>query len=193
MSRKLVCLMGLLLVFAGTAQGAYGTYYGDRDDRYYNDPYYPGDRYRDELIVRCESRDRRTVYCVVDTRGGVRLVDQHSDRRCIRGQTWGTYSRGIWVSGGCRASFEVNTRGRRDDRYGRTVRCESWDSRTVYCALPTRGGVYLAAQLSRSPCIEGRTWGISRNGVWVTRGCRAEFRVGSRERRYGDDDWYDDY
>lgn len=191
MSRKLVGLMGLLLlVFAGTAQGAYGSYYGDRDDRNYNDPYYSGDRYGEGRIVRCESHDRRTVYCAANTRGGVRLINQHSDRRCIRGRTWGTSSRGIWVSGGCRASFEVNARGRRDDRYGRTVRCESWNSRTVYCSIPTRGGVYLAAQLSRSRCIKGRTWGISRNGVWVSRGCRAEFRVGNRGRRYDDGNRY---
>ena len=33
-------------------------------------------------------------------------------------------------------------------------------------------------QLSRKPCVENQTWGRSRNGVWVTNGCRAEFVIG---------------
>lgn len=195
MSRKFALLMGLLLcAFAGSASADYyGSGYYDNDrDRYDDDDRYGdryGDRYRDRYggrIVRCESRDRRTVYCGVDTRGGVRLVDQHSDRRCIRGRTWGTSSRGIWVSNGCRASFAINARGRGDGRYGRSFRCESRDSRTVYCNVDSRGGVRLVRQLSNTPCLEGRTWGESRNGVWVSRGCRAEFRVGDRGGRdYG--------
>jgi len=30
-----------------------------------------------------------------------------------------------------------------------------------------------------SPCTRGRSWGYSRDAVWVSRGCRAEFAVGS--------------
>jgi hypothetical protein len=37
--------------------------------------------------------------------------------------------------------------------------------------------VQLLRTLSDSACIEGRTWGWDRNGVWVDRGCRAEFSV----------------
>ena len=32
-------------------------------------------------------------------------------------------------------------------------------------------------QLSRAACIQGRTWGYGRNGIWVSDGCRAEFRT----------------
>lgn len=194
MSRKFAFLFGLLmLVLAGSAQAAYG-YYDSRP--YYNDDYYDDDYddrdYRYGRIVRCESRDRRTVYCGVDIRGGVRLVDQHSEARCIRGRTWGTSSRGIWVTGGCRASFEINARSRYDDRYGRVIRCESRDSRTVYCSVDSRYGVHLISQRSSSPCIEGSTWGIARNGIWVSRGCRADFRVGDRSD-YGYRDDYNRY
>jgi hypothetical protein len=35
----------------------------------------------------------------------------------------------------------------------------------------------LVRQRSGSPCIEGRTWGRDRSGVWVDRGCRADFEV----------------
>jgi hypothetical protein len=194
-SRKIACLMGLLLVvLAGSAQATYG-YYDNANGGYYpdnpyNTPYNDsryddryGDRYGDRRLVRCDSRDRRTVYCAVNIRGSVRLVDQHSDRRCVRGRTWGTNSRGIWVTDGCRATFEINARDY--DRYGRVIRCESRDSRTVYCGVDSRAGVRLVRQLSSSPCIEGRSWGVARDGIWVSRGCRADFRVGDRDYGYG--------
>jgi hypothetical protein len=33
-------------------------------------------------------------------------------------------------------------------------------------------------QRSGSPCIQGQTWGYSRNQIWVDRGCRADFQLG---------------
>ena len=39
-----------------------------------------------------------------------------------------------------------------------------------------RQGVQLVRQLSSSPCVQGRSWGYGRNGIWVAQGCRAEFR-----------------
>lgn len=69
---------------------------------------------------------------------------------------------------------------------GGVVRCESSDGRTRQCAADTRGGVRLIRQVSRGPCIEGRTWGWSRDGIWVTQGCRAEFATGYGGRKaYG--------
>lgn len=190
------CVLGLALCFgAGGAAAQYrdDPYYDDdRDDYRYEDRpqddyYYDRDRRYDERydgryrqIVVCESRDRRTNYCSADTRGGVRLVRQLSDRRCVRGGNWGTNQRGIWVTDGCRAEFEVQG----VHRYGETVRCESKDNRTRYCRVETRHGVRLWRQLSRSPCVEGRSWGVTRNSIWVTRGCRADFRVGDRGGAY---------
>ena len=60
--------------------------------------------------------------------------------------------------------------------YGNTIRCESNDGRTRECAMDTRGGVQLVRQISKAACIEGRSWGIGRNGVWVSQGCRGEFQ-----------------
>lgn len=68
-----------------------------------------------------------------------------------------------------------------DDDSG-IVRCESPNGRTRQCPADTRGGVRLARQASRAPCIQGETWGYGRAGIWVTRGCRGEFALG-----YGDD------
>lgn len=60
---------------------------------------------------------------------------------------------------------------------GAIVRCESRDHRTRHCWADTRGGVFLVNQLSRADCWEGSTWGWDRGGIWVSGGCRAEFRV----------------
>ena len=60
---------------------------------------------------------------------------------------------------------------------GDIIRCESSDGRTRECAANTRAGVQLVRQLSRAACIQGRTWGYGRNGIWVSDGCRAEFRT----------------
>ena len=144
---------------------------------------------------RCESTGGRTNYCNVDVRGGVALVRQLSRGACIEGQSWGWDRRGVWVSQGCRAEFEVGGRpgggwagGGYGDGYGGgpgqgygggdRVVCESQGGRQNFCGIDTRGGVVLIRQLSRGACIEGRTWGWDRRGVWVSEGCRAEFAAG---------------
>lgn len=59
-----------------------------------------------------------------------------------------------------------------------TVTCESRHGRYNYCRIDTDGKVELVRQLSRDDCREGRSWGYDDRGVWVDRGCGAEFRVG---------------
>ncbi|MEZ5454919.1 MAG: DUF3011 domain-containing protein [Lysobacteraceae bacterium] len=125
-------------------------------------------------VVRCESFSDRTEVCEVDTRGGVNLVEQHSRTACIEGRTWGTDRRGIWVSNGCRATFEVYSRPMGGDNI---VLCESFNDRESVCGISPRSEVRLLRQKSRSACVEGSTWGVDRRGLWVTRGCRGEFEV----------------
>jgi hypothetical protein len=48
------------------------------------------------------------------------------------------------------------------------------------CAASTAGGVVLQHQLGGT-CTEGVTWGFDPGGVWVDRGCAAEFAVGPQE------------
>lgn len=60
-----------------------------------------------------------------------------------------------------------------------TIRCESRDGRTQRCSVDTRGGVTLKRQLSTAGCWQGDTWGYDRRGIWVSNGCRADFRVGA--------------
>lgn len=57
------------------------------------------------------------------------------------------------------------------------VRCESPDTRRVHCPMDTSRGVVLVRQLSQNACIRDTDWGVDTLGVWVARGCRAEFRA----------------
>ncbi|WP_368563663.1 DUF3011 domain-containing protein [Pseudoxanthomonas sp. UTMC 1351] len=141
-------------------------------------------------IVRCDSNDGRHRTCAIPRGGHVRLVRQVSKTRCVEGHNWGRERGAIWVNRGCRAEFEVSRRGGgwggggwgggwngdHGNGHGQVFRCDSNDRRTRYCEVNARR-VSLVRQVSRTPCIEGRTWGQDRRGVWVTEGCRAEFRA----------------
>jgi len=59
---------------------------------------------------------------------------------------------------------------------GRAVRCESWQYQPARCAADTRGGAQLV-QVLGGTCVQGRTWGFDRGGIWVNNGCRARFRA----------------
>lgn len=139
--------------------------------------------------LRCESRDGRLRECPADVRGGVRLAKQLSRSQCLRGRTWGASRDGVWVSQGCRAEFvyglgsdvDAKTVGRRD----RTLKCESKDGRWKHCLVQAEGQVELSRQLSRSSCLRNQTWGVDQRGVWVSGGCRAEFRITSPEVERG--------
>lgn len=151
---------------------------------------------RGEQVVTCESQDRRLTTCPVDTGAGVELLEQHSKAPCTENQSWGYGPRSIWVSAGCRADFLIypsrrsggsvgsgayaQERGR--DGRGRRARpqvlvCESENRRRAFCPVRIRGGVELHVQLSDAVCEEGYSWGYDAQGIWVSRGCRAEFLV----------------
>lgn len=59
---------------------------------------------------------------------------------------------------------------------GRLLRCES-DGTYRRCPADTAAGVVLARELSTGRCVERSTWGVDGGGIWVDKGCRAEFRV----------------
>jgi hypothetical protein len=61
----------------------------------------------DGQTITCSSDDGGRHYCSVNTRGGVKMVNQRSDARCQQGYSWGYDQRGIWVDHGCRADFAV--------------------------------------------------------------------------------------
>jgi len=47
-----------------------------------------------------------------------------------------------------------------------------------FCNAYTGRGVRLVNQRSGSPCVLGQTWGYNNKGIWVDRGCRADFALG---------------
>ena len=115
--------------------------------------------------------------CPVDTRDGVELVRQRSGSQCVYDRTWGYDDRGIWVDRGCRADFAVGAISW--DGWGDSfnVYCASDDGGRELCPVDARRGVRLIRQRSGSPCILGQTWGYGPRGIWVDRGCRADFRI----------------
>lgn len=140
---------------------------------------YQAQGYGDAQTVRCDSNDNRYRQCEADTRGGVRLLRQYSRTACVEGRTWGYDRRGVWVNDGCRAQFALGRRngGGWGGNGGQTVRCDSNDNRYRQCPIDGRR-VSLVRQYSKSPCVEGRSWGMGRGFVWVKDGCRAEFASG---------------
>jgi hypothetical protein len=61
-----------------------------------------------------------------------------------------------------------------------TIRCQSEGFEYTRCPADTSDGVQLTRQLSDTDCREGQTWGYDRRGIWVDKGCAAEFQFGSR-------------
>ncbi len=59
-----------------------------------------------------------------------------------------------------------------------TVTCESRNFRYSYCRADTDNRVTLVRQRSSTRCRQYDNWGYDNRGVWVDRGCAAEFRVG---------------
>jgi hypothetical protein len=64
-----------------------------------------------------------------------------------------------------------------------SVKCESNNGRRNYCGQ--YGQAQMERQISGSPCIEGRTWGVDQGGLWVDRGCRAYFTIRGSSREGG--------
>jgi DUF3011 family protein len=132
--------------------------------------------------VTCASDDMKRHLCRVDTSRGVQMINQRSGSPCIQGQTWGYSRSGIWVDRGCRADFYLGSGyrpggpGPGGPGYGgATITCSSNNGKRNYCPANTSRGVKLTNQRSGSPCIQGQTWGYDGRGIWVDRGCRADF------------------
>jgi hypothetical protein len=152
-------------------------YYDHRDGGYYEDG-----------GIECRSRDKRYNECWTGYQGRPELVAQLSKTACIEGTTWGFRRGYVWVDRGCQGVF-ADVRGggpgygggRPGYGGGYEITCESRDYRRTFCAVDVgRGGVQLIDQRSDSPCVEGRSWGWDRRGIWVDRGCEGRFAVDGR-------------
>jgi hypothetical protein len=147
-----------------------------------------GTTYRDGPRITCASDDGNRHYCAADTRYGVRMVNQRSGSSCRQGYSWGYDRRGIWVDRGCRADFIVRVLytpgpgpyppGTGYPPPGGIMTCSSDNGGRNFCPAVTRNGVRLVRQRSDAPCRSGYSWGFDQRGIWVDRGCRADFALG---------------
>jgi hypothetical protein len=107
----------------------------------------------------------------------------------VRGQNWGFDRSGLWVDRGCAGRFVDASGGYGggwrppsgwDHRF--QVRCPSDGYRYRFCQvdLGNGGRAYLQRQESNAACIEGRTWGWNRAGIWVDQGCSGVFTIDRR-------------
>jgi Protein of unknown function (DUF3011) len=147
--------------------------------------------------VDCTSRNYAYARCDVPWHDA-RLVKQLSDTQCVRGRNWGIDRRGLWVDGGCAGRFVPAGGGPPpgpgyggggwypgpgwDQRF--SINCASNNYQYNFCGVDMGGGgrARLDRQVSGSSCIEGRTWGWNRAGVWVTQGCAGIFTIDRRWR-----------
>jgi ketosteroid isomerase-like protein len=142
----------------------------------------------ESYLLRCDSDDERRHTCAArGTIGRVELQRQISGSACVQNSTWGWSGDSVWVDRGCRAEFNVYAQAAEpvveynDTARTTTVKCESEDMSYRFCpAGGTVRSARLVRQISGSPCEETRTWGWKSDGVWVSKGCRAEFEVTTR-------------
>jgi len=133
-------------------------------------------------IISCSSDDMKRNYCEADVRGGVQLVKQRSDAACVLDRTWGYNDHGIWVDRGCRADFQVGGSGPDGGNNVYNIYCASDNGRRNLCPTDTRGGVQMVRKRSDAACDYGNSWGYNDRGIWVDRGCRADFQIGGAGR-----------
>jgi len=136
--------------------------------------------------VTCESNDGNRKYCgMVDARQRVSMQRQISGSSCVQDQTWGVDGQGLWVDKGCRATFTIGAYNNgngpgSNNGSANVVTCESNDGNRKYCGDASVGQASLSRQISGSPCVQGTSWGVDTRGLWVDKGCRAEFTTGGR-------------
>jgi hypothetical protein len=82
-----------------------------------------------------------------------------------------------WRGGSDRSDFRRDPDERRSDSNARIASCSSDDGRRRYCDADTRGGVRLVRQRSDVACERDYSWGSDDRGIWVDRGCRADFAL----------------
>ncbi len=164
-------------VFAGMKDGGQFTT-GEGESRLAYRPGRGGQR-----TITCESKKGRYAYCQTDTVGRVRIERQLSDSPCRQYYTWGADGdgRGVWVADGCRAVFVVESYRPPypgPEGGGRTITCKSEGFEYRHCRVERRyNRIRVERQLSDTRCVQGDNWGIERGGIWVDRGCAAEFSV----------------
>lgn len=126
-----------------------------------------------------DGRGRQDLVRDPNSNRGVAVIRIEDPQRGREGYTGDI----MWRGGSDRRDFRRDRDDRRgDESNGRLVSCSSDDGRRRYCDADTRGGVRLVRQRSDVACERGRSWGFDNRGIWVDRGCRADFALGEDGR-----------
>jgi hypothetical protein len=133
--------------------------------------------------ITCESHNSQTEACgTLQPGGNVRLVQQLSNAPCVEGQNWGIRTSpnhdAIWVSGGCRAVFDVQ---------------QSYDNNTADRAVYDNADSQQYADTRHSPAWQ-RGFDDGERGIFDRRADSSDYRDGYRagkdavhnENRYSD-------
>ena len=145
--------------------------------------------------VECNSWKYAYQTCALPGGGRPQLVRVIAGN-CVEGQTWGGGRGQVWVDKGCRGVFLSGRGGgfpgggnpgggypgggypgggNPGDGVAGYVNCQSWNYAYTQCPAPGR-----RAQLDQviaGDCYEGRSFGYTRGGIWVDKGCRARFAI----------------
>lgn len=70
------------------------------------------------------------------------------------------------------------------------IRCSSVNRDRQVCRVQDMSAkqVQLYRQLSNTRCAQGQTWGSNQYGIWVDRGCRADFQVSAKNATASSDE-----
>jgi len=125
----------------------------------------------------CNSDGGRYRECAIGPGYFGRLLRDHSNGRCREGQTWGTRNGVIWVTSGCRGTFE---RMRGNSGGGSAGQgyfdCRSSNGQFHECSIGRGNSARLVREYSQGRCRANSTWGVRNGVVWVTNGCMAQFQ-----------------
>jgi hypothetical protein len=131
-------------------------------------------------IVTCASTTGERITCEADTRYGVAVGRQFGSDECILDENWGFDGGVVWVAEGCSAQFALGGFRLAASAVPATAKklvCESVEGKRSQCAVAGLRGAGLVRQTSDAACVLNRTWGYGSDGIWVDRGCGAEFAV----------------
>jgi hypothetical protein len=113
------------------------------------------------------------------------VVDTYNNGNANNGgyNNQGSYNNGTYNNGSYNNQGTYNNGSSNN---GQTVRCTARNRGNdhTYCQADTSRGVQLVNQVSGT-CTQNSTWGYDSNGIWVSRGCSADFQLGNSNNRYG--------
>ena len=121
-------------------------------------------------LVHCVSTASGRTYC--GSAGTRYTIYGNPDPRCVEGQTWGLDDRGVWVANGCVADFSPGPVY--SNVAGQLIRCDSTGGGRTYCRNVAHRR-YTLHDVREGNCVEGETWGIDANGLWVSGECHGDF------------------